>query len=170
MGTPPVKRRLPIWVRVAAVLGLVLLPAVWFLTDQGGGEGPLLLCPVADGIVRDNFGAPRAGHTHYGSDILTDWGEPVLATFAGTVYNSQTHGGLIVKLEAPDGSFSVGKHLSATTVERPVQAGDVIGYVGILDSPRARPHLHFEWHPDGGPAVDPFPYLSEVCPNTQQAS
>ncbi len=170
MGAPPVERRVPTRVRVVAVLGLALLPAVWFLEGHGKSgqsDGPFLICPVASGVVKDNFGAPRAGHTHYGDDIETALGQPVLATFDGTIHDSQTAGGKIVKLEAPDGSFTVGKHLSATTPERPVQTGDVIGYVGKLDALRALPHLHFEWHPGGGAAVDPFPYLSEVCPDTR---
>lgn len=173
MGTLPDRRTIAIRMRVAAFLGLALLPALLSVNGQGGigrggrGESPFSLCPVANGVVKDNFGAPRAGHTHYGDDILADWGEPVLATFDGTVYNSQTAGGLIVELEAPDGSFTVGKHLSATTTEGPVQSGDIIGYVGTLKSARALPHLHFEWHPGGGPAVDPFPYLSEVCADTR---
>jgi len=175
VGAPPVKQRLQIWVWVVAVLGLVLLATLWFLIrrgeiDQGEigqGEGPLLLCPVADGVVKDNFGAPRADHAHKGDDILADWGAPVLATFKGRVYYSQSSGGLIVTLKAPDGSFIVGKHLSATTGKRRVQAGDTIGYVGELKTPGSLPHLHFEWHPGGGRAVDPSPYLSEVCSSTQ---
>ena len=160
------KRGSPIRALVAAALVLVLAMALalWFSRDEGQVTDPFSLCPVAGGIVKDNFGAPRSDHTHLGDDIRADQGAPVRATFAGTVSNSQSAGGLIVTLEASDGSFTVGKHLSATTAERQVQAGEIIGYVGTLNAARALPHLHFEWHPDGGPAVDPFPYLSEVCP------
>ena len=175
--TPPVIRRLPSWVRVAGVLGVVLLLGLWTLighgevghvvqNEVGQGVGPFFSCPVAGGIVKDNFGTPRTGHTHLGNDILADWGTPVLATFSGNLLDSKSAGGRIVTLEAPDGSFTVGKHLSSTTTERQVQTGDIIGYVGELAAHSALPHLHFEWHPGGGPAVDPFAYLSEVCPNT----
>jgi murein DD-endopeptidase MepM/ murein hydrolase activator NlpD len=166
MGMQRAEQGPAIRVRAAAALVLVLLLALalWFLVHGGQVKGPFSLCPVAGGIVKDNFGAPRSDHTHYGDDVYADLGAPVLATFEGTISNSQSAGGLIVTLEATDGSFTVGKHLSATTTERQVQSGDVIGYVGRLDVPGALPHLHFEWHPQGGPAVDPFPYLSEVCP------
>jgi murein DD-endopeptidase MepM/ murein hydrolase activator NlpD len=168
--TPAVRCK-PFFWAVVGILGLILLILLWFLIGRDEGrttawKSPFLRCPVAHGVVKDNFGAPRSDHTHYGDDILADWKEPVLAPFDGRIYNSESLGGLIVTLEAPDGSFVVGKHLSATTKERRVQTGDVIGSVGRLHVPGAFPHLHFEWHPDGGPAVDPFPYLRGVCPST----
>jgi len=171
MSTPPAQQRHPRLARVAVVAGLVLVLALAYVIrrdeiGQGKSQAdPLAICPVANGLVKDNFGAPRSDHTHYGDDILAPWGEPVLATFAGWISNAQTTGGLIVTLTAPGGSFTVGKHLSAVTPEREVKTGDVIGYVGRLDVPGSLPHLHFEWHPGGGPAVDPYPYVSEVCPN-----
>ncbi len=155
-----------------AALGVGGLAGVWLLNaghdDTARDEGnPLAICPVVGGAVKDNFGRPRSDHTHYGNDIYADFGTPVRATLDGTVSDSRTVGGSIVTLVAPDGSFTVGKHLSETTGEGRVRTGDVIGYVGKLNVPGARPHLHFEWHPGGGPAVDPFPYLSELCPRTR---
>ena len=160
------------WAWLATACALILVfAALWVTRDHGPKvKNPLAMCPVAGGIVKDNFGAPRSDHTHYGDDVYADYGTPVRAVFAGVTTNSETTGGLIVTLTAPDGSFMVGKHLSAIEPERSVHKGDVIGYVGQLDVPGTLPHLHFEWHPGGGAAVNPFPYLSEVCPGVWEIS
>lgn len=144
--------------------------------NQGVGKekscewpNPLLTCPVATGTVYNDFGDSRGDHTHEGNDITAKKGEPVLATFRGKTENLRASGaGLYVKLTASDGSFTYGMHLSKFKKEGRVRTGDVIGFVGSSGNAGNINHLHFEWHPDGGSAVDPYPYLSRVCKSTSK--
>lgn len=132
----------------------------------GGRHNPLKVCPVKHGTVYDDFGDPRGDHKHQGNDIIAKKGEKVRATFPGEMENLKDSGaGRYVKLSGKDG-FTYGMHLSKYAKERRVKTGDVIGYVGSTGNAGNTNHLHFEWHPGNGKAVDPFPRLKKVCSNT----
>jgi murein DD-endopeptidase MepM/ murein hydrolase activator NlpD len=139
--------------------------AAWPITAHAGRT--LQVCPVAGPIsLTDSFGAPRpGGRFHEGNDLLAARGTPELAVQPGVVVRDpNTLGGNALILRSATG-YSYYAHLSAYGRTGFVPAGAVIGYVGASgDAKGLIPHLHYEWHPGGGPAVDPFPYLQSVCP------
>ena len=116
----------------------------------------------------DTFGAYRADmpNGHEGDDIFASYGTPVAAVQDGTItgVGTTTIGGNNIHLTTSRGDYFYYAHLSrfATGLVQGqrVVAGQTIGYVGDTgDAKGTPPHLHFEIHPDGGPAVDPTPYL-----------
>jgi murein DD-endopeptidase MepM/ murein hydrolase activator NlpD len=72
-------------------------------------------------------------------------------------------GGLAVNVTDADG-FVYNAHLSRLGQLGRVHEGDIVGYVGASGNARGTtPHDHFEWHPNGGPAIDSFEFLMLVC-------
>ncbi len=124
------------------------------------------VCPVPNASYFNDWGFPRSGgRFHEGNDLYAPRGTAVLAPVSGTVERIVGKvGGLQFWLHGSDGTLYIGSHLDAFGEGGDVEAGTVIGYVG--DSGNAvgsRPHLHFEIHPEGGEAVNPYPTLKESC-------
>ncbi|MEW6189765.1 MAG: peptidoglycan DD-metalloendopeptidase family protein [Actinomycetota bacterium] len=110
----------------------------------------------------DSWGAPRRGHRHQGCDIFALRGIPCVACVSGTVKATYSSGGgKTIYLYGDDGNTYCYMHLSGYAVTGGhVEAGQTIGYVGNTGNARgASPHLHFEFHPGGGRAVNPYPVL-----------
>ena len=123
---------------------------------------------AAEARFGNDFGAPRMvgtqfEHSHQGNDIFAAYGAPLVACERGVVTRIGTDrlGGTKLWLVGQSGTRYYYAHLSAfaegLTEGLVVESGTLLGYVG--DSGNARgtsPHLHFEVHPGGGPAVNPY--------------
>ncbi len=141
------------------------------------GAAPGLAAPVATGAwvcpvqgpraFTNDWGQPRSGgRRHQGNDILSLRGTPVVANVSGRVRPHQSGlGGISYYLTGDDGNTYYGTHLdSLSGASGPVAQGEVLGYVGNSGNAAGGPtHLHFEIHPGGGGAVNPFPTLSRYC-------
>jgi murein DD-endopeptidase MepM/ murein hydrolase activator NlpD len=127
------------------------------------GSGAIQTCPVAgpNGFV-DSFGDPRpGGRSHEGIDLIASAGTPVVAVAPGSARPAGSIGGLGVVVEHPNGDWTFYAHLGSYGTLGSVSAGTVIGTIG--SDGMTVEHLHFEYHPNGGPAVNPYTALLAVC-------
>lgn len=126
-----------------------------------------IICPVRGAVTFvDSFGAPRHQGPHMGVDLMAAKGTPDVALVSGDVeFREGGLSGLGAYLHGDDGNLYYYFHLSAYEgAPRHVAQGDVIGYVGNTgDAQYTAPHTHFEIHPNGGSAVNPYPSVAAVC-------
>lgn len=120
--------------------------------------------PVLGGARYSNdFSYPRSGgRSHQGNDLFNSEGTPLLAVDSGEVrFAFDQLGGNIANLRASDGTRYYYAHLrNFAGSNRQVSPGEVIGYLGKTgNAALTPPHLHFEVHPGGGAATNPFPLL-----------
>lgn len=153
-------------------------------TDDTATRRPFRLCPVAGSVnYWDDFGQPRwvgGYHPHWGNDIFAPRGRPIRAPFNGlaVAHTDYWFAGKYVTVVGSKG-YVRNAHLSRFGSLGYVKAGTIIGYVGNTgDAAGNAPHDHFEWHPWVVPtplhrapsgftrvmdAIDPFPFLNNVC-------
>jgi hypothetical protein len=164
---------------LAVTLGLVAGPSA---APAAPAKVPRLIFPVVGDVTyTSDFGAPRGTGRHQGNDLMAAKKSPAVAAEAGKVkyWTTSATAGCMLYLYGESGTTYLYIHLNndvtrgndnrgkcvrgvayAVKDGAKVAAGQQIAYVGDSgDANGGHPHLHFEVHPAGGKAVDPFPYL-----------
>lgn len=127
-------------------------------------------CPMArPHSFTDTWGAPRSGgRSHRGTDILGPRGQRVLAIVGG-VWDIKSYGrsaGNWAILKGDDGTSYWYLHLEQHVVGdgARVSAGQLVATNGDTGNARGTTtHVHFEQHPGGGGAINPYPLLKRLC-------
>jgi Peptidase family M23 len=173
--------------RTTARGALCLLLAAGLLAGTtaalGGATKPIIFPVLGAAHYADDFGQPRAGGAHQGIDIVAAKRSLALAAEAGKIkfWTTSATAGCMLYLYGASGTTYYYIHLNndltrnndnrgkcvAGTAYAPgmkdgakVAAGQPIGFVGNSgDANGLHAHLHFEVHPNGGKAVDGYPYL-----------
>ncbi|MFZ4755433.1 MAG: M23 family metallopeptidase [Miltoncostaeaceae bacterium] len=122
----------------------------------------------------NDFGAARSQGSHEGNDIMSPRGTPVVAVADGTIKRltrvETGLGGVWIWLLDTAGNEYYYAHLNdivaGLDAGSKVTAGQQIGTVGNTGDARfGAAHLHFEVHPGGGGAINPYTDLVALDPN-----
>jgi len=148
---------------------------------------PTLVFPVlGEARWQDDFGDARGQGGHEGNDIMAPRKALALAAEAGTVkfHTTSSRAGCMLYLDGASGTQYLYIHLNNDLTDAndnrgtcvagvayakglrngaKVAAGQPVGYVGDSgDANGGNPHLHFEVHPNGGGAINPFQHLGKA--------
>ncbi len=134
-------------------------------TSSGG-----MACPLdRPRSFIDSWGYARSGgRSHRGTDIMGPLGTPVRAITDG-VWDIQRRGrsaGRWAILRGSNGDHYWYLHLNSHTVSdgARVSAGQQVATNGSTGNASAgAEHIHFELHPGGGRAINPYPLVRSVC-------
>lgn len=126
-----------------------------------------MACPVGGATsFIDSWGYPRAGHTHQGVDMMGAYGTPIVAITDGTITLSDygDSAGYWQILSGDDGHQYWYMHNERNIVNGGhVSVGQQIATLGDSGNAAGTPHLHFEYHPGGGSAINPYPLVASLC-------
>ena len=154
---------------------------------KAGAPGDAILFPIVGKVsYTDDFGDPRGQSRHEGNDIVAARRAIVVAVEDGTVkfHTTSWRAGCMLYLAGASGTTYLYVHLNndlgtgndnkgqcvpgvayaeGLKSGAKVKAGQHIAFVGDSgDANGIHPHLHFEVHPNDGPAVSPYPYLQKA--------
>jgi peptidoglycan LD-endopeptidase LytH len=135
-----------------------------YITSSG------MTCPIAAPTsFIDSWGFPRDGgaRTHEGTDMMAEMGAPVVAITDGRITYSGVGvtAGNWLELEGDDGHTYWYMHNDENVVTSGrVTVGERIATVGDTgNAAGGAPHVHFEYHPNGGEPINPYELLVSVC-------
>jgi peptidoglycan LD-endopeptidase LytH len=139
----------------------------------GGGNdyaGQGWICPTGStpAPFADTWGAPRSGgRRHQGVDMIGQRGIAIVAVVDGVAEpRTNVLGGTTVWLTGVDGHRYYYAHLDRYGQLGAVKAGTTIAFLGQTGNAQfSIAHLHFEIHPGGGSAVNPYPTVAAHCPS-----
>jgi hypothetical protein len=148
---------------------------------------PQLVFPVVgQSTYQDDFGDARGTGSHEGNDIMAPKRALAVAAEAGRVkfWTTSSNAGCMLYLEGESGTTYLYIHLNNDLTAAndnkgscvagvayakglasgdTVAAGEPVGFVGDSgDADGIASHLHFEVHPRGGAAVNPFKQLQKA--------
>jgi hypothetical protein len=166
---------------------LALLLTAGVAAASPSAKVPTMVFPVlGEARWTDDFGDARGQGGHQGNDLMAPRKALALAAEAGSVkfHTTSSRAGCMLYLNGVSGTQYLYIHLNNDLTDgndnggscvqgvayakglkngAKVAAGQPIGYVGDSgDANGIDPHLHFEVHPNGGGAVNPFPYLRKA--------
>lgn len=166
---------------------LILVAAAFAAPAAAQAEVPRLIFPVVGpSTYIDDFGAPRGSGRHDGVDIMAPKRSLAVAVEAGKVrfWTTSSRAGCMLYLHGESGTSYLYIHLNNDRTLKNdntgacvqgiayarglkngarVRAGQMIGYVGDSgDANGGASHLHFEVHPNGGAAVNPYRHLQRA--------
>jgi hypothetical protein len=166
---------------------LILVAAAFAAPAAAQAKVPQLIFPVVGpSTYIDDFGASRGSGRHEGVDIMAPKRSLAVAVEAGTVrfWTTSARAGCMLYLHGESGTSYLYIHLNNDRTLKNdntgacvqgiayarglksgarVKAGEAIAYVGDSgDADGGASHLHFEVHPNGGAAVNPYRHLQRA--------
>ncbi|MEO6715325.1 MAG: peptidoglycan DD-metalloendopeptidase family protein [Mycobacteriales bacterium] len=112
--------------------------------------------------------ARSGGRLHQGTDMFAPEGAGAYAVTDGVVdkWGNGGLGGISLWIRAGNGDRYYYAHNSVNiaAVGSQVRAGELVALVGQTGNAAGTPpHVHFEAHPGGAGAANPYPFLAAIC-------